>query len=442
MIQKLKKIAQSNAFVSLAGNGTGALLGIGTLAIQARSLAKADFGTWMVFVTTFSLFEVIRSGLILNPVIRKMAGAQTESEKERVAGAAWQLSSAFTIVAVAVFTLPGLLFYSQFTAWDMAFFVQWFWLLSVITLPQNLATWFLNASGGFKKLQWVRLSSQLLFLGFNIANLWLHKGIGFVFWGFVISQSITGLWVLAMGWSRLSNWGKGQRAERKELFSFGKYSMFTLLFSNLLRSSDTYIIGMVLGPAAVSIYSIPQRLLQIFELPISAISVTRLPILAGLSSNGKNEELTQEFEQSAGVLWVAIVPVALLCFVFAKPLVILLGGQGFAESASVLRFFCIYAAFLPLERFSGIGLDVVNKPALNLFKVIIMFVINVIGDFAAIYLFPSAPVAAVAAISVVTFGSGVVLGYYLLGKHLKFSFLGIISKGINGVSSLAGQIKK
>lgn len=442
MIQKLKKLAQSNAFVSLAGNGTGALLGIATLAIQARGLSKNDFGTWFIFITTFSLFEVIRSGLILNPVIRKMAGTQSEAEKERVAGAAWQLTTIFTLAAIVLFTIPGLVFYARFVAWDMAYFVNWFWLLSIITLPQNLATWFLNASGGFKKLQWVRLSSQLLFLGFNIANYQLNLGIGFVFWGFIISQSVTALWVLAMGWSRLRDFAKGQIAQRKELFSFGKFSMFTLLFSNLLRSSDTYIIGMVLGPAAVGLYTVPQRLLQIFELPISAISITRLPILAGLSTAGKQEELTKEFERSVGILWMAILPVAILCFVFAKPLVVLLGGEGFAQSASVLRFFCVYAAFLPLERYSGIGLDVVNKPGLNLIKVIIMFLINVAGDFAAIYLFPQAPVAAVAAISVITFGSGVAIGYYLLGRYLNFSFAGIVRSGLNGLISGISHLKK
>ncbi|MDL5049879.1 oligosaccharide flippase family protein [Oscillatoria amoena NRMC-F 0135] len=442
MWQRLKHIMQSNAFASLAGNGVGAVLGIGTLAIQARTLSKADLGSWLVFITTFTLFDVIRSGLILNPVIRNMAGAKTQGEQQTIAGAAWQLCVLFTIVAVAIFTLPGVAFYSWFSSLDLGFFVQWFWLLAAITLPHNLATWFLNASQQFKKVQWVRILNQALFLGFNIGNFSLNLGIDYIFWGFVISQLATSLLTLILGWSRITDFSKGDKPTRQKLFSFGKYSMLTLLVSNLLRSSDTYILGLLLGPVAVSIYNIPQRLLQIFEMPISAISITRLPILAGLHSNGKEEELTKEFHKSAGVLWLGIIPVALVCFIFAEPLVVLLGGEGFRESASVLRFFAVYAAFLPLERYSGIGLDVVNQPRLNLIKVILMLAVNIVGDFAAIYLFPNAPVAAVAGISVITFGSGVLLGYSFLGKHMKFSFSGIISSGWQQITSLAGKLKR
>lgn len=438
MWQRIKKLIQSNAFASLAGNGAGALLGISTIAIQARTLTKEDFGSWIVFATTFGLFDVIRSGFILNPVIRNMAAAQTSDEKARVAGAAWQLCSLFTVITVAIFTLPGILFYNWFQSFDLGFFVQWFWLLAIITMPHNLATWFLNASASFKKVQWVRISNQALFLLLNIANMKWGYGISFIFWSFVISQLATTLLTLVLGWSRLSDFAKGQKNERQNLFSFGKYSMFTLLFSNLLRSSDTYILGIFLGPVAVGIYNIPQRLLQVFEMPISAISITRLPTLAGLHTNNKFDELTKEFHRSTGTLWLAILPIAVICFVFAEPLVVLLGGEGFRESAAVLRFFAIYAAFLPLERYSGIGLDVVNKPRLNLIKVIIMFAVNVVGDIAVIKWFPGSPVAAVAAISVITFGSGVLVGYWFLSKHIKFTFAGIISSGWQSLTAMAG----
>lgn len=436
MWQRIKSLTNSNAFASLVGNGFGAILGIGTVALQARTLTKTDFGNWLIFFTTLGLFEVIRSGLILNPVIRNMAAANSDDEKTSLAGASWQLCLIFTIVAVALFTLPGIIFFGWFQSYDLGFFVTWFWLLAFISMPHNLATWFLNASSSFKKVQWVRITSQGLFFIANAVNYKLQNGIDYVFWSFVLSQLATTLMVFILGWSRIQDFSKGTKPARKQLFSFGKYSMFTLLFANLLRSSDTYILGIMLGPIAVSIYNIPQRLLQVFEMPISAISVTRLPVLAGLHSHNKHEELTQEFHKSTGMLWLAILPVAVLCFVFAEPLVVLLGGEGYKESADVMRFFAIYAAFLPLERYSGIGLDVVNKPKLNLIKVVVMVAVNIIGDFAAIELFPESPVAAVAAVSVITFGSGVVLGYWLLRKHMAFSFTGIIRSGWQNIIAI------
>jgi len=441
MWQRIKTLLASNAFASLAGNGVGAVLGIGTIALQARTLTEADFGGWIIFITTFSLFEIIRSGLILNPVIRNMAAAKSEGEKTAIAGAAWQICAVFTVVAVLLFTLPGVAFIKWFQSHDLVFFVEWFWMLAFISMPHNLATWFLNASGNFKKVQWIRITSQLLFFGFNAVNFSLDLGINYVFWAFVISQLATTILALSLGWSRLKDFNKSTPPAKKQLIGFGKYSMFTLLFANLLRSSDTYILGIMLGPIAVGIYNIPQRLLQVIEMPISAISITRLPTLAGLHSSGQHQALTKEFHKSAGVLWLAMIPVAILCFIFAEPLVVLLGGEGFRESADVLRFFSIYAAFLPLERYSGIGLDVINKPKLNLIKVIVMVSVNIIGDFIVIELFPDKPVAAVAAVSVATFGSGIVLGYWFLRKHMVFSFAGIIKSGWNNLAALAGLAK-
>lgn len=438
MWQRIKSLTSSNAFASLAGNGVGAVLGIVTVGLQARTLSKADFGGWFIFITTFSLFEVIRSGLILNPVIRNMAGAKDAAEKTALAGASWQLCLRFTIITVAIFSIPGLIFFNWFQGQGVEFMVMWFWMLALISMPHNLATWFLNASSSFKKVQVVRITTQGLFFIFNAVNYKLELGISYVFWAFVISQLATTLVVLVLGWSRIRDFSKGTKPAREQLFSFGKYSMFTLLFANLLRSSDTYILGLMLGPVAVGIYNIPQRLLQVFEMPISAISITRLPVLAGLHGNNKHKELTQEFHKSAGMLWLAIIPVAVLCFVFAEPLVVLLGGDGYRESADVLRFFAIYAAFLPLERYSGIGLDVVNKPKLNLIKVILMVTVNIVGDFVVIELFPNSPVAAVAAVSVVTFGSGVVLGYWFLRKHMTFSFSGIIKSGWQNLTAMVG----
>ena len=434
---RLQKILSSNAFVSLAGNGTAALLGILVIAIQARTLTKTDFGTWVMFITTFGLFDIIRSGLILNPVIRNLAAAKNDLAQRRIAGAAWSLCSNFTVWAVVLFTIPGLLFYNWFQSQDLGFFVQWFWLLAVITVPHNLATWFLNASSGFKTVQAIKITNQALFMAFNVANIWLDMGISYIFWAFVICNLATSVVTLLAGWSRITDWKFSRKEEKRELFSFGKFSMLTLVVSNLLRSSDTYLLGIMLGPAAVVLYNVPSRLMQVFEMPISAISITRLPVLAGLHTSGKDKELAAEFERSVGVLWLAIIPVAILCFIFAEPLVVLLGGEGFRESAGVLRFFAIYAVFLPLERYSGIGLDVVNRPKINLIKVVIMLGVNVVGDIIAIKYFGT--VDAVAFVSVITFGSGILLGYYFLNRHMKLSLKGILTGGWLALKKVAGK---
>ena len=82
---------------------------------------------------------------------------------------------------------------------------------------------------------------------------------------------------------------------------------------------------------------------------------------------------------------------------------------------------------LPIDRFFGITLDIINKPHLNMIKVFIMLAVNVTGDFLGIFIFHSLYSVAVA--SIFTFFSGAIFGYWALKKHLEFKMGDIFKLG-------------
>jgi hypothetical protein len=103
----------------------------------------------------------------------------------------------------------------------------------------------------------------------------------------------------------------------------------------------------------------------------------------------------------------------------------------------IMVLFIIYGALLPLDRFTGVALDSLNKPQRNFQKVLYMTTANIIGDIIAVfglhYLFPTMPVTTllffVALASIVFSLIGILVGYRFLRQEIDISFWQIFRKG-------------
>lgn len=438
-------LLRHHAAVSLLGNGAAAGLGLLITGLLARWLPREAFGSWMLFLTSYTLFDTLRTGLLLNGLIRHVADLRPDSDGAGVAfgrwvGAVWQLGLAFTgltslLLVGLSYGLPGL---HDWTGSAQS--ALWFGIISLVSLPSGMATWFLQARARFGPLQWVRILTQAAFL-LLIGSIQMTQSLTLptLFGVYALANGVVSVWTLANGWSRLSDLHRGTRAERQPLLHFGKYSIGTLVGANLLRSADTLLLGAVLGPAAVAVYAIPQRLTQLLDLPVRSVAVTAMPRLATLHRQGEPEALRRYFERSAGLLWLALLPVSVLGFVCAEPLVTLLGGGTYREGAAVMRCFMVYGALLPLDRYSGVGLDAIGKPRANLLKVLVMLGVQVGGATVALLGFGS--VTALACVASFTFATGMGLGFWWLGRYVPVSLVGCIRSGWADLINLTNRFR-
>lgn len=193
----------------------------------------------------------------------------------------------------------------------------------------------------------------------------------------------------------ISNWdgiryvGKACKATNKKILDFGKYSTGTLIGSNLLKSADTFIIGLspFLGTAGVALYSIPLKLTEIIEIPLRSFAMTAFPGMSKASIDGNKDLVKHIFYTNAGGMTLLMIPVMLFSFIFAKDLVYILGGAGYESTTGIFRIFTVYGLLLPLDRFIGVALDSVNMPRSNFLKVVYMTVANIIGDSLVVFAF-------------------------------------------------------
>jgi len=429
-VNKIKRILRTDNFLSLTGNLVFAFLGFASIFLLARTLTKSDFGEYIIYLSGMALFEMIRSGITNTPLVRFLAGSTDEDEQRKLIGASWFLSIMVTIAGVILLYSAFAIFHDPISSKGFGLFFKWYPILSIIILPLNTTLSILQARKKFGNILILRgLNMSTFFLFLLVNYLWLHLDL---FWIVVAHQGsylIAGSFSLIRGWASLAYLRYSTRQQVKSQLEFGRFSLVTLIGSNLLKSSDTLIIGIMLTAPDVAYYSIPIKLIEIIEIPIRSFVSVAFPSMSKASRQNDMNEVRSIFYSTTGLVTLLFIPLTIVLFFLAKPLVLFLGGPEYAGSYVIFWIFLVYALLLPMDRFSGITLDAINKPNLNMIKVLIMASFNIAGDIIVIHFWKSLPGVAICTILNAT--AGVIVGNLLLRKELGTNVFQIFPYGWN-----------
>ncbi|HCQ15954.1 MAG TPA: hypothetical protein DIU20_06820 [Cryomorphaceae bacterium] len=427
MIGRFKKLLRTNKSLSLISSGTAAILGLITFGLLARSFSMSELGYWGFFMTVYTLFDMLRAGLISNALIKRINECDTEEDAAVVIGSGWKLSLLITIIGSAAIALTFYIIYYFTQDESYRYLFQWFVPIALLSLPHSMAVWILNAYVRFDRIVWIRFFLQGSLLLGVVYQFYLQPGLNFILICYLLSNLLPALLVMVTGWSKLRYFHRGNRDMDRSLLNFGKFSMASMVGSNFLRSSDTFIIMSILGPGANAVYSVAERLIGLFDIPLRAFVAIAFPQLAKKYAVGWKQEFEHDLEKDSGFSTLLLLPISILVFIFAEPLVIALGGEEYQSSADVLRMFAIYTALTPLDRFTGIALDVINRPDLNFYKVVLMLSANVVGVILVLQF--SEKLVWVAFISIITFGTGILFGFLFLRQHISIHLRNVVQKG-------------
>jgi O-antigen/teichoic acid export membrane protein len=280
-------------------------------------------------------------------------------------------------------------------------------VLIVSTLPYSLALWRFQAEGRFLAILYLRLAYSIPFMGLVLSML---SGFEFSIQEIAIYQIL--LYSLSIPVLLQQSWLVGMRTFTKvhsrKLWNYGRYSLSTLLGANLLKSSDTFLIGLWLSAGAVALFQVPYKLIEAIEIPIRSQINYLMPSWAALTPN----QLRQALPTTALKLTLWVLPVSIGCFWFAEEAIGLVGGEAYRSSVILMKVFAVYGLLLPTDRLLGVALDALGKPQLNTLKVFTMVVVNVVGDLLVLSLGGS--LWQIALVTVVTTFAGVLAGLYML----------------------------
>jgi O-antigen/teichoic acid export membrane protein len=232
-----------------------------------------------------------------------------------------------------------------------------------------------------------------------------------------------------MGWARIANFGDRTWACIKEIFHFGKFSVGTTLSSNLFGTSNTMIINFMLGPSALAIFNLGQRLMEIIEIPLRSFAATGMPELSAAFNAGDRQKVIDTMKRYTGLITMALLPACLGAVVLADVAIHIIGGGKYvnSEAANIMRLFMTFALLYPLDRFFALTLDVIHQPKINFIKVLIMLAASVIASVTGIYLTGSVYGVAIAGVIPTLIGVGV--GYWGLNRFQPFSIWSVFSTG-------------
>jgi len=432
----IQKLIREDNFLSLSGNLTISFLGIAGFAILTRTLRVDLFGQWIIYGAAGTFIEMLRFGITNTAVIRYLSGSMHEDRMKYI-GSNALIGLIATIIISLIIVICHLLFPVPIKNAGYELFFNYYPMMAFLTLPINTALVIMQADQKFGKILIVKLlNSGGFFLVLVLNFLFIKMTIIQLVWAQLLMNFLTSLTCILKGWDGIRHIRKATKHNTRVLLNFGKYTTFTLIGTNLLRSADTLIISLSpLGTTAVALYSIPMKLTELQQIPLRSFADTAFPKMSKASINGKLDEVKSIFYSYSGAITLLFVFISLVTFVFADFFVLILGGAQYVgtnpisgvNTANIVRVFSIYGLLLPIDRMTGVGLDSMNKPGKNLIKVAFMVIANVVGDLIAVFVFKS--LIAVAIASVIFTIIGVWMGFYFLDKDLHINNLKIFTSG-------------
>ena len=393
----------------------------------ARFLSKEEFGLWAFFLSVFTMFDMLRSGLLSSATVKFYTDGLPKEELNQIEKSVLQLG---VIVSLLSFLFP-ILYYAlgyNYTKPELQVIAIGIVPLSFVSLLPSVATWFAQARQNFKAILKIRLTIQLTFFAAIAAGFFWNLSLVSVFYGYCLSYVLAAVWAVAGGQLKISALFGSLGTWLHRIFKFGSFSMGTLLGSNLLRNSDTYIIMGFLNEASVAMYNVPNRILGMLDIPIQAFSSADYPRFVDLIHRGKHNDLQQGFNKGLGLSILVVWPAALVVFFAAKWLVVLVAGVQYENSYLILRIFAIYAALLPVDRYTGLVLDAAGRPKKNMYKVLLMLVANVVLDIVVLQL--GYGLEAVAMVSLVTYSVGITFGFLAIRDLVKLQIFQSVASAI------------
>ncbi len=412
ILRKLKNIH----FLSLLGNGSTVIINMLLTAVLYRILPLSENGTWIFYQTTVLFIDTFRTGL-LNTAFVKFYSGTSKERSEEVIGSTWFLAAMITIFFI-VLNVPAFFLLPYITNNGLQLFVQYLSINLIITIPNIVALCIAQGSLCFDRVLYIRVINNGLFLVLVVILPFFKKvTLMDVLYANLIAIGISNVVSLFIGWSKIELFGKKTISCVRELFYFGKYTVGTSISANLFKVTDTFMINFMLGPAALSIYNLGQKLMEIVEFPLRSFTVTAMPQMSMAFNQNQRSEVMNIMMKYIGILTLLLVPAVLFSFGFADYVITLIGGKSYSgtEASNVFRIFMTFALLVPIDRFLAVGLDVIHKPQINFYKVLVMLVVNLVADYVGVVVLGN--VYGIAIASLFPTLIAVLVGYYAMKKH-------------------------
>ncbi|MFA0963170.1 flippase [Roseivirga sp. BDSF3-8] len=372
-----------SGLLTLMQRGSILLFGIGGFMILVRLLNKQDYGTWMLYISIITIMEMIRNGFVRNSMVKFLAAAQDESDTKHILSASLLLHLGIVLLQT-LFILGVSQFLPEF--WSAPGLDD----ILYIAIP---GLFFLLPFCHFEFVQQANLSFMGTFWSHFVrrGGLFFYILLAFLLdWEVTLVslawvQVITVLFGAIVGYvyTRRYTWFSTSYKHTwfTELFHYGKYTFGTNISSMLTSNMDQWMLGRMISPAAVAIYSPALRVANLVEVPTVSVSSIVFPQVAKRIEEEGPGAAKRLYEKSVALILAIILPLSAIIFLLAEPVILILAGREYLNTVPILQVTIFYSFFVPFARQFGTVLDGMNMPKVNFYFVLLNAVLNAIFNY-------------------------------------------------------------
>jgi len=358
------------------------LFGVLTFMVIARTLTKAQMGTWALFLIITTTFEMSKNALLKSAHIRFMSSSDDEYLKKKIASSSFFINSIlalFFILFIVFFSarlsnwlnagkelshilylyIPGILsliFFSHYESVQQSYFDfkgQFFG-----QLVKQFVFFILVVFFYFKHIQ---IDLNLLTIFYCVSFF-----LGTITLFFFSRQYISVLILPSKVWT-------------KKIMSYGGYILVSNIFSTLFASFDQLIISKFLSPISVSFYSIAGKINNFFDIPSYAAAEILFPKLAKASNDSQGDAFVLMYEKSISILYSICVPIVIIAVIIPKTIIRIVAGELYLDASTILQLFLIVSLLGVFQHQSANALNSFGKSkicfTLNFFALVIKVIV-------------------------------------------------------------------
>lgn len=404
-----------SGILTLFQNFSVAFMGAIGIMILARLLTKSEFGVWGLFLSTGTILEMVRNGLIQSAVIKFIA-SRPEDEKE-IFSAALVISGTLTVLCILLIVCFGRLLSVLLKTPEMEQLLYWYipWFLVSGVLTQLCCIEQAHFSyKGVVACNTVRSAGFFTFLVISFVLQRVPTVMEMVYvqlLSMVTAMIVTWFYVkkyVVRGFAFSMDWVK-------RILNYGKYAFGTSLSSLLSGTIDQIMIGSIINTASVASFRLSIQVINLMDIPTNTIATIVFPQSARRMETDGKEAIKYLYERSVGAILAVLIPAVVFLFIFAEFIMGLFAGSKYLNAVPILHVTLLYALLIPYGRQFGAILDSIGKIKTTFFMVVFTATLNLVLNFYFIRTFGVIGAAWATLISNVV---GFAIAQYILYKEL------------------------
>jgi O-antigen/teichoic acid export membrane protein len=351
---------------------------------MVRHISPPEMGIWSLFLMITTMVELIKQGLLRNPLIKFLGMSEYADKKDEVQCTALLINIGFSILAIFVFVFLGSLIGSFLKSPQLKQLLLWNTLFVILLIPFNHCEVILQASFKYQKIFYSYFLRQGLFMILVVLVVFVFpKYLSLVTFAIlqIISLLAGAIIILIFSRSLLPRHLKTNRKLMRAMFHFGKYVFGTNFVNTLSKSADHFVTANaipdpILGQRYVSYYNVVSRVNNLVDVPSVAVSDVLFPKnVQAIQMEGMGK-VKYYFERMVALLISFILPLSIFIILFPKLVLLILAGRQYLEAANILQVMMVAAVIRPFFYQFGTTMDAIGKPQLNFWYNLILMVIN------------------------------------------------------------------